>query len=106
MDTNICSLQENNALIMDPVNDIRIIGCITVVLLMGITVAGMEWEAKVTQMHAGIEFLVGLMGVKEPSLSIGSGRSVGDPAVGHWQRICGNSDSLHTRQAFQRLLQL
>jgi len=29
------------------VNDIRIIGCITVVLLMGITVAGMEWEAKV-----------------------------------------------------------
>jgi len=43
----IRSVQENNALIVDPVNDIRIIGCITVVLLMGITVAGMEWEAKV-----------------------------------------------------------
>uniref|UniRef100_A0A6Q2Y8P4 Solute carrier family 12 member 1 n=1 Tax=Esox lucius TaxID=8010 RepID=A0A6Q2Y8P4_ESOLU len=27
-------------------NDIRIIGCITVVLLLGISVAGMEWEAK------------------------------------------------------------
>ncbi|XP_026142683.1 solute carrier family 12 member 1 [Carassius auratus] len=39
-------LKENDALIVDPVNDIRIIGCITVVLLMGITVAGMEWEAK------------------------------------------------------------
>ncbi|XP_056098784.1 solute carrier family 12 member 1 [Rhinichthys klamathensis goyatoka] len=39
-------LKENNALIMDPMNDIRIIGCITVVLLMSITVAGMEWEAK------------------------------------------------------------
>uniref|UniRef100_A0A673GMI3 Solute carrier family 12 member 1 n=1 Tax=Sinocyclocheilus rhinocerous TaxID=307959 RepID=A0A673GMI3_9TELE len=39
-------LKESNALIVDPVNDIRIIGCITVVLLMGITVAGMEWEAK------------------------------------------------------------
>ncbi|RXN16426.1 solute carrier family 12 member 1 [Labeo rohita] len=39
-------LKENDALIIDPVNDIRIIGCITVVLLMGITVAGMEWEAK------------------------------------------------------------
>ncbi|KAL0167428.1 hypothetical protein M9458_035650, partial [Cirrhinus mrigala] len=39
-------LKENNALMIDPVNDIRIIGCITVVLLMGITVAGMEWEAK------------------------------------------------------------
>uniref|UniRef100_A0A671N2T3 Solute carrier family 12 member 1 n=1 Tax=Sinocyclocheilus anshuiensis TaxID=1608454 RepID=A0A671N2T3_9TELE len=37
----------DNALIVDPVNDIRIIGCITVVLLIGITVAGMEWEAKV-----------------------------------------------------------
>lgn len=43
----ISSVQESDALIVDPVNDIRIIGCITVVLLMGITVAGMEWEAKV-----------------------------------------------------------
>ncbi|XP_056333978.1 solute carrier family 12 member 1 [Danio aesculapii] len=39
-------LKDSNALIVDPTNDIRIIGCITVVLLMGITVAGMEWEAK------------------------------------------------------------
>lgn len=32
---------------VDQLNDIRIIGCITVVLLLGISVAGMEWEAKV-----------------------------------------------------------
>ncbi|KAL8176475.1 UNVERIFIED_CONTAM: hypothetical protein K2H54_035306 [Gekko kuhli] len=30
----------------DPVNDIRIIGVITTTLLLGITFAGMEWEAK------------------------------------------------------------
>ncbi|CAJ0952100.1 unnamed protein product [Ranitomeya imitator] len=39
-------LQENNALMVDELNDIRIIGAITVVLLLGISVAGMEWEAK------------------------------------------------------------
>uniref|UniRef100_A0A3P9P1D5 Solute carrier family 12 member 1 n=1 Tax=Poecilia reticulata TaxID=8081 RepID=A0A3P9P1D5_POERE len=33
-------------LMVDEMNDIRIIGCITVVLLLGISVAGMEWEAK------------------------------------------------------------
>ncbi|KAG9487863.1 solute carrier family 12 member 2 [Eleutherodactylus coqui] len=39
-------LQESNALMVDPLNDIRIIGAITVVILLGISVAGMEWEAK------------------------------------------------------------
>ncbi|XP_075691976.1 solute carrier family 12 member 2 isoform X2 [Rhinoderma darwinii] len=39
-------LQDNNALMVDEMNDIRIIGAITVVLLLGISVAGMEWEAK------------------------------------------------------------
>lgn len=29
-------------------NDIRIIGCVTIVILMGIVTFGMEWEAKVT----------------------------------------------------------
>lgn len=39
---------------VDETNDIRIIGCITVVLLLAISVAGMEWEAKVTDpYHAG-----------------------------------------------------
>ncbi|XP_075289690.1 solute carrier family 12 member 3 isoform X2 [Opisthocomus hoazin] len=39
-------LQEHNALIVDPTNDIRIIGVITVTVLLGISLAGMEWEAK------------------------------------------------------------
>ncbi|NWJ06620.1 S12A3 protein, partial [Crypturellus undulatus] len=39
-------LQEYNSLIVDPTNDIRIIGVITVTVLLGISLAGMEWEAK------------------------------------------------------------
>ncbi|XP_054474326.1 solute carrier family 12 member 1 [Anoplopoma fimbria] len=39
-------LKDNAALMVDEINDIRIIGCITVVLLLGISLAGMEWEAK------------------------------------------------------------
>uniref|UniRef100_UPI00398E5B08 solute carrier family 12 member 3 n=1 Tax=Pristiophorus japonicus TaxID=55135 RepID=UPI00398E5B08 len=35
-----------NATIVDPTNDIRIIGVITVTVLLGISLAGMEWEAK------------------------------------------------------------
>uniref|UniRef100_A0A673CUW9 Solute carrier family 12 member 3 n=1 Tax=Sphaeramia orbicularis TaxID=375764 RepID=A0A673CUW9_9TELE len=35
-----------NAIMTDQINDIRIIGTITVILLLGISVAGMEWEAK------------------------------------------------------------
>lgn len=40
--------QENGTLMIDEMNDIRIIGAITVVILLGISVAGMEWEAKVS----------------------------------------------------------
>ncbi|NXX29366.1 S12A3 protein, partial [Nicator chloris] len=39
-------LQEHNSIIVDPTNDIRIIGVITVTVLLGISLAGMEWEAK------------------------------------------------------------
>lgn len=39
--------QESDSMMVDPTNDIRIIGSITVVILLGISVAGMEWEAKV-----------------------------------------------------------
>ncbi|XP_043379587.1 solute carrier family 12 member 1 isoform X2 [Chelonia mydas] len=39
-------LQSNGALMVDESNDIRIVGSITVVVLLGISVAGMEWEAK------------------------------------------------------------
>lgn len=40
--------QEHNSVIVDPTNDIRIIGVVTVTVLLGISLAGMEWEAKVT----------------------------------------------------------
>uniref|UniRef100_A0A803T2B7 Solute carrier family 12 member 1 n=1 Tax=Anolis carolinensis TaxID=28377 RepID=A0A803T2B7_ANOCA len=40
-------LKSSNAIMVDATNDIRIIGAITVVILLGISVAGMEWEAKV-----------------------------------------------------------
>ncbi|XP_046870972.1 solute carrier family 12 member 2 [Hypomesus transpacificus] len=35
-----------DAIMTDELNDVRIIGTITVILLLGISVAGMEWEAK------------------------------------------------------------
>lgn len=35
---------------MDPVNDIRIIGVVTVTVLLAISLAGMEWESKVRRM--------------------------------------------------------
>ena len=42
------SLQEYNAQMVDPTNDVRIIGVLTVTALLLISMAGMEWESKVT----------------------------------------------------------
>uniref|UniRef100_A0A452T0A5 Solute carrier family 12 member 3 n=1 Tax=Ursus maritimus TaxID=29073 RepID=A0A452T0A5_URSMA len=39
-------LQEYGTPIVDPVNDIRIIGVVTVTVLLAISLAGMEWESK------------------------------------------------------------
>ncbi|XP_006908835.1 solute carrier family 12 member 3 isoform X1 [Pteropus alecto] len=39
-------LQEYGSPIVDPVNDIRIVGVVTVTMLLAISLAGMEWEAK------------------------------------------------------------
>uniref|UniRef100_A0A4W4GXJ6 Solute carrier family 12 member 3 n=1 Tax=Electrophorus electricus TaxID=8005 RepID=A0A4W4GXJ6_ELEEL len=39
-------LEVAGATMFDQVNDIRIVGTITVIILLGISVAGMEWEAK------------------------------------------------------------
>uniref|UniRef100_UPI00358EEB93 solute carrier family 12 member 3-like n=1 Tax=Myxine glutinosa TaxID=7769 RepID=UPI00358EEB93 len=39
-------LIEFDALMTDEVNDIRIIGVITIIVLLGISLAGMEWESK------------------------------------------------------------
>nr|BAM74642.1 putative Na-K-2Cl cotransporter [Anguilla japonica] len=61
-ETVVDLLKENNAIMVDDVNDIRIIGCITVVLLLGISVAGMEWEAK-AQVFLLIILLVAIINV-------------------------------------------
>ncbi|CAJ0955255.1 unnamed protein product [Ranitomeya imitator] len=42
----LLSVTEYKAVIVDPVNDIRIIGVLTVTVLLFISLAGMEWEAK------------------------------------------------------------
>ncbi|XP_069505715.1 solute carrier family 12 member 2-like [Ambystoma mexicanum] len=47
-------LAENGVIIVDRINDIRIVGSLTVVLLLGISVAGMEWEAKAQMVLLGI----------------------------------------------------
>ncbi|XP_045919774.1 solute carrier family 12 member 3-like [Micropterus dolomieu] len=39
-------MQEFGVVIVDPVNDVRIVGVITVAVLLLITLAGMEWESK------------------------------------------------------------
>ncbi|XP_067303685.1 solute carrier family 12 member 10, tandem duplicate 3 [Pseudorasbora parva] len=49
-------LKDNKAQIVDDVNDVRIIGTITVVILLCITFAGMSWEAK-----AQILFFIALL---------------------------------------------
>lgn len=38
---------------MDPINDIRIIGVVTVTVLLAISLAGMEWESKVRWARRG-----------------------------------------------------
>ncbi|XP_004697035.2 solute carrier family 12 member 2, partial [Echinops telfairi] len=45
-ETVVQLLKEHSILMIDYINDIRIIGAITIVLLLGISLAGMEWEAK------------------------------------------------------------
>jgi len=47
--------QDYDVLMVDKLNDIRIIGCLTVVLLLGISLAGMEWEAKVRERNRKLD---------------------------------------------------
>ncbi|XP_073322100.1 solute carrier family 12 member 2-like isoform X2 [Pagrus major] len=45
-ETVVEMLNDVDALMTDELNDIRIVGTLTIILLLGISVAGMEWEAK------------------------------------------------------------
>lgn len=42
----------------DELNDIRIVGTLTIILLLGISVAGMEWEAKVCPIEQHMQKVV------------------------------------------------
>lgn len=53
---------------VDEINDIRIIGCITVVLLLAISIAGMEWEAKVED-NSGCWIISEFVSVKRPTIT-------------------------------------
>ncbi|XP_063782125.1 solute carrier family 12 member 1 isoform X1 [Pseudophryne corroboree] len=59
-ETVVDLLKVNDALMIDETNDIRIVGTITVILLLGISVAGMEWEAK-TQVVLLIILLIAIV---------------------------------------------
>ena len=39
-------LRDNDSLIVDETNDIRIIGVVTIVILLGVTMVGLEWEVR------------------------------------------------------------
>ena len=39
-------LRDNDSLIVDETNDIRIIGVITIVILLGVTMVGLEWVVR------------------------------------------------------------
>jgi len=47
INSTFCCFQEHNRLMVDEINDVRIIGLITAVILMAITMGGLTWEAKV-----------------------------------------------------------
>ncbi|KAL8197232.1 UNVERIFIED_CONTAM: hypothetical protein K2H54_017288 [Gekko kuhli] len=67
-------LKTSNAIMVDESNDIRIIGAITVVVLLGISVAGMEWEAKaqvvllIILLIAILNFFIGTVIPSNPSI--------------------------------------
>ncbi|XP_070543648.1 solute carrier family 12 member 2-like isoform X2 [Ptychodera flava] len=58
-------MKEHNVKIVDDINDIRIIGIITVVLLLGVALVGMAWEARaqlvllVILILAIVDFVIG-----------------------------------------------
>jgi amino acid transporter len=41
-------LQNHDCLMVDEINDVRIIGVITIIFLLAIALIGMEWEARVS----------------------------------------------------------
>ena len=53
-------LKDNDALIVDEANDIRIVGFITVVVLLGVTLIGLEWVVR-TQMVLLVVLVISIL---------------------------------------------
>jgi len=47
-DNFCCLLQDHDRLMVDEINDVRIIGVITAVAMLLVAFAGLSWESKVT----------------------------------------------------------
>ena len=78
---------------IDDINDIRIIGAITVVILLGISVAGMEWEAKVSYDSTGISGNIQCMNLHSfcirNAIKCGNTFRFSKVLSGHFQRDLG-----------------
>ena len=55
-------LQDNNSLIVDELNDIRIIGVITIAILLGVTMVGLQWVVR-TQIILLIVLVISILNV-------------------------------------------
>lgn len=55
-------LKSSDVLIVDEFNDIRIIGCITIILLLGVTLVGMRWVMR-TQIFLLIILIISMVNV-------------------------------------------
>uniref|UniRef100_A0AAX7V0A1 Solute carrier family 12 member 3 n=1 Tax=Astatotilapia calliptera TaxID=8154 RepID=A0AAX7V0A1_ASTCA len=60
-------MRENGAVMVDRTNDIRIIGIITVTCLLGISMAGMAWESKVSFIIIMVSFASYIVGTIIPA---------------------------------------
>ena len=50
-DVHVLCSQWNDLLMIDEINDVRVIGAITIVALLGVALIGMEWETRVSGMQ-------------------------------------------------------
>ena len=55
-------LRDNDSLIVDETNDIRIIGVVTIVILLGVTMVGLEWVVR-AQMILLIVLVISILNV-------------------------------------------
>ncbi len=101
--------QESDVSMVDKLNDIRIIGVITVTCLLAISMAGMEWESKVRFTNSDfkrfclVQLLIvctGFVLLPGPGLVLFCHHGL------LRQLHCGNHHASHSTEASQRIFQL